>query len=99
MKELTLSLHRPKYINAVPLFDIIRSIKGIKSASSKSVMKEYDNIIDRLGNEFDILIDLPLETIEKYNPKIASVIKAMRNDEIKYNPGGGGTYGQIKLEL
>ena len=91
--------HRPRYINAVPLFDIIRSIKGIKSVTSKTVIKEYENIIDRLGTEYHILVDLPLETIEKYNSNIASVIKAMRNDEINYTPGGGGTYGQIKLEI
>lgn len=91
--------HRPKYINAVPLFDIIRSLKGIKSANSKTVIKEYENIIDRLGTEFDILVDLPLEMIEKYNPNVASVIKAMRNNEIKYTPGGGGIYGQIKLDI
>jgi len=91
--------HRPKYINAVPLFDIIRSIKRIKSVSSKTVTKEYESIIDKLGVEFDILVDLPLEMIEKYNHTIASVIKAMRNNEINYSPGGGGIYGQIKLDI
>jgi len=91
--------HRPKYINAVPLFDIIRSIKGIKSASSKTVYKEYENIVEKLGTEFDILIDLPLEITEKYDNNIASVIKAMRNNKINYTPGGGGTYGQIKLDI
>jgi uncharacterized protein (TIGR00375 family) len=91
--------HRPKYVNAIPLFDIIRSIKGIKSVSSKTVFNEYEQIIEKLGTEFNILIDLSLETIEKYDPNIASVIKAMRNNEINYSPGGGGTYGQIKLDI
>ena len=91
--------HRPKYFNAIPLFDIIRSIKGIKSVSSKTVFNEYEQIIEKLGTEFEILINLQLETIEKYNPDIASVIKAMRNNEINYTPGGGGTYGQIKLDI
>jgi len=91
--------HRPSYINAVPLIDIIRSIKGIKSTSSKTVKTAYDKIINELGCEYDILLELPIEQIKKYDENIANVVKAMRNNEIKYTPGGGGTYGQIKLDV
>lgn len=91
--------HRPNYINAVPLIDIIRSIKKIKSKTSKSVLNEYNKIIDKLGTEFEILIDLPLDKINNFDKNLGSVIKAFRNNEIEYTPGGGGTYGQIKLEL
>jgi uncharacterized protein (TIGR00375 family) len=91
--------HRPKYINAVPLIDIIRSIKKIKSKTSKSVLNEYNNIIDELGTEFEILIDLPLDKIDNFDKNLGSIIRAFRNNEIEYTPGGGGTYGQIKFEL
>ena len=91
--------HRPPYINAVPLVDIIRSVKGIKSKTSKSVLNEYDKIIKELGTEFEILIDISINKVQDFNPDIASVIKAVRNNEIKYTPGGGGTYGQIVLDI
>jgi uncharacterized protein (TIGR00375 family) len=91
--------HRPPYINAVPLIDIIRSVKGIKSNSSKTVLNSYNNFINDLGTEFEILIDIPIEKIEKLEENVASVIRAFRNDEIKFTPGGGGIYGQIKLDL
>lgn len=91
--------HRPEYINAIPLTDIMRSIKNIKSPTSKTVINEYNKIIQELGTEFEVLIDISLNKIEKYDPVITSVIKAFRNNEIEYTPGGGGTYGQIKLEL
>ena len=91
--------HRPPYVNAIPLFDIIRAIKGIKSINSKTVINEYENIIEKIGPEFNILIDLPIEKLKKYDPNIASVVNAMRNNEINYSPGGGGTYGQIKLDI
>jgi len=91
--------HRPSYINAVPLIDIIRSLKGIKSATSKTVTTAYDKIIKDLGTEYDILIELPIEQIKNHDESISNVIKAMRNDEIDYTPGGGGTYGQIKLDV
>ncbi|MEJ2248716.1 MAG: endonuclease Q family protein [Candidatus Lokiarchaeota archaeon] len=91
--------HRPPYINAVPLIDIIRSIKGIKSTNSKTVSRAYDKIIKELGSEYEILLVLSIEKVKEYNKEIAKVISAFRNDEIDYTPGGGGTYGNIKLDL
>ena len=91
--------HRPNYINAIPLIDIIRSVKGIKSTSSKTVLKTYNELIDKMGKEFEILIEIPINKIENVNKDVANVINAFRNKEINYTPGGGGTYGQIKLDL
>lgn len=91
--------HRPPYFNAAPLIDIIRAIKGIKSKTSKTVLDDYNNIVEDLGTEFEILIDIPINQIKKFNENIASIIKAMRNDEIEYTPGGGGTYGKISLDI
>jgi PHP family Zn ribbon phosphoesterase len=91
--------HRPPYINAIPLIDIIRSIKGIKSTHSKTVSRSYNEIIESLGYEYDILLDLPINKIREYNKEVAEVIKAFRNNEIEYTPGGGGTYGNIKLDI
>ncbi len=91
--------HRPPYVNAVPLIDIIRSVKGIKSSTSKTVINDYNKIIQELGTEYEILIDIPISKIENFNKTIAVIIKAIRNDEIDYTPGGGGTYGQISLDI
>jgi len=91
--------HRPTYINAIPLIDIIRAIKGIKSKNSKTVLKIYNDIIDKLGKEFEILLDLPIDKIMNYNEEIGKVIEAFRNNEITYTAGGGGTYGNIELDL
>ncbi|MFX1498324.1 MAG: endonuclease Q family protein [Promethearchaeota archaeon] len=91
--------HRPKYINAIPLIDIIRSVRGIKSVNSKTVLDLYNQIITHLGTEFSILLDIPLSELGKFDKDIAAVINAFRNDEIQYIPGGGGKYGNIKLNL
>ncbi|MFX1358021.1 MAG: endonuclease Q family protein [Promethearchaeota archaeon] len=91
--------HRPPYINAVPLIDIIRAVKNIKSTNSKTVLGYYDKIIHQLGTEYNILIEKPIDLISNFDENIASIIKAIRNDEIKYTPGGGGIYGQIKFEI
>jgi len=91
--------HRPPYINAVPLVDIIRSVKGIKSPASKIVLNEYNKVIQTLGTEFEILIDTPISKIEEHNSTLGSIVNAFRNNEISYTPGGGGIYGNINLEL
>jgi len=91
--------HRPLYINAVPLMDIIRAVKKIKSTNSVTVLKTYDKMLHELGTEFDILLDKKIEEIKKFDENIATVIEAIRNNNVEYTPGGGGTYGQIQLEI
>ncbi|HUW90517.1 MAG TPA: endonuclease Q family protein [Candidatus Nanopelagicaceae bacterium] len=91
--------HRPPYVNAVPLIDIIRAVKKIKSATSVTVLKSYEKMLNELGAEFNILIDTEIEEIKKFDKNIATVIEAIRKDNVKYTPGGGGTYGQIQLEI
>ncbi|MFW9930584.1 MAG: endonuclease Q family protein [Candidatus Thorarchaeota archaeon] len=98
-EESTHPSHRPPYINAIPLIDIIRSIKNIKSTTSKTVLSTYNKIISELGREYEILIDIPIAQIKNYNKSIGEIIDAMRNGKIIYTPGGGGTYGAIKLDL
>jgi uncharacterized protein (TIGR00375 family) len=91
--------HRPKYIDAIPLVDIIQSVKRIKSSASKMVLNTYNKMIQELGKEFEILINAPIREIENFDPTIASVIDGFRNNKIKYIPGGGGTYGQINFNI
>ena len=47
----------------------------------------------------DIIIQVPIEEIKKFDEKIAKVIEAIRENKIEYTPGGGGTYGQIQLSV
>jgi uncharacterized protein (TIGR00375 family) len=91
--------HRPRYINAVPLIDIIRSVKNIKSVSSLTVLNTYNKMIEKLGTEFDIIIEVPIEEIKNFDKGVGEVIAAIRENKIEYTPGGGGTYGQIQLNI
>ena len=40
-----------------------------------------------------------MEKIVKFDEGVASVIEAIRANKIEYTPGGGGTYGQIQLNI
>lgn len=89
--------HRPSYIHIVPLIDILRSILMIKSKSSKTVSKAYNRLIQKYGNEYEILLDVPLEQLStEYEGKLSKLLTLMRDDKISIIPGGGGIFGEIE---
>lgn len=85
-----------KYI--VPLRQIIASAFGVGDAS-KRVAVEYENLIKKIGNEFFILIDAPIEEIKKFtvDENIALAIANMRAGKIKVYPGYDGVFGRFDL--
>ena len=44
--------HRPPYLGTIPLVEMIRALKGVKSVRAKSVTKIYDLLIHKFGTEF-----------------------------------------------
>ena len=89
--------HRPPYLDIIPLVEIIRAIKGVKSTSAVSVTRMYDQLITKLGPEYHILADIPVTTIKKEDETIGTVIDAFRQHQVSFIPGGGGTFGTISL--
>lgn len=89
----------PKHVNyIIPLAEIIAELKGAKSASSKAVTAEYHEVIDRLGNEFDVLRTVPLEAIDAAGFKLlAHAIGKLRSGDVVRDPGYDGLYGTIKV--
>ncbi len=89
--------HRPPYLDIIPLVEIIRAIKGVKSTSAASVTRVYDQLIAKLGPEYRILADVPIAIIKQEDETIGTVIDAFRQHQITFIPGGGGTFGKISL--
>ena len=83
---------------SVSLDKIIAEALGIKSRSSKQVIVEYDKMINKFGNELDILLEIDLEEINKFSlPEIAEGIKRVRGGALSIKPGFDGQYGQISI--
>ena len=81
----------------VPLVEIIGEVLD-KAPDSATVKKEYVKMISAFGNEFAVLLDVPLETLSKYiSEKFVEAIKRVREGKLNINPGYDGEYGKILI--
>ncbi|WP_054835346.1 TIGR00375 family protein [Methanobrevibacter arboriphilus] len=81
--------HRPPYIHLLPLAEIISMVYD-KGVTTKTVQGKWKELIDNVGNEIEILIDAPIDTISKVNEDLVPAIESFRNKSLYINPGGGG---------
>lgn len=89
--------NRSHFESLVPLPEVIGSALGNSSASGK-VQKEYMNMLRKLGPEFGILRELPLEDIRSVSGTLISEgIRKLRRGEVQRIPGFDGEYGEIRL--
>ncbi len=65
---------------------------------SKAVETEYQRLIKGLGNEFSILMDVPITEITQMSSRlIGEAIGRMRSGNIHVTPGYDGEYGKVKI--
>jgi len=83
--------------NLIPLEEIIAESLNL-GTGTKQVLKEYNNLIDKFGNEFKILLDATLEDLKAATlPEIAEGIERVRKGKVSIEPGYDGNYGKIKI--
>ena len=87
---------RPPYIHIMPLLEIISKIYN-KGITTKTVQNIWRNLIDNFKNEIDVLINSPINKIEKIDYKTSKGIKAFRENKVEIISGGGGKYGEISF--
>jgi len=67
----------------------------IDTLYSKSVWSEYNKLIERFDNEFNVLLNVPREELEKVIRKqLVDMIMKNREGKIKIIPGFDGVYGK-----
>jgi uncharacterized protein (TIGR00375 family) len=85
------------FYSLIPLSEIISETLKV-GVSSKAVKSKYLYLLERLGNEFKILMDIPLSDIERAGtPLIREAIARMRSGKVYIAPGFDGEYGKIRI--
>ncbi len=82
----------------VPLEIIIADVLGVKSVNGKKVQEEYINIINHLGDEFNLIRKISLKDIKHVSgEKMALAIDKVRKRDLIIEPGYDGVYGVVKI--
>jgi len=90
-------LNAPSFHSVIPLQEIISEVLKV-GVQSKAVERMYFQLVNRLGTEFTILMDSPLEEIERAgNPLIREALSRMRSGNVHIDPGYDGAYGKIRI--
>ena len=81
----------------VPLEEIIAESLGVTTAS-KQVGIEYENLIKKLGSEFNVLLEASSrELIGATLPEIAEGIARVKEGHISITPGYDGVFGKVSI--
>ena len=81
----------------IPLQELIADVLGV-GPNTKKVKKEYDNLIEKIGPEFKILLEVPSFDLKAASSQeIAKAIVDAREGRINIEPGFDGVFGKISI--
>jgi DNA helicase-2/ATP-dependent DNA helicase PcrA len=82
----------------VPLCEMIAEMKGVKSSNAASVIKGYEKLYSKFGDEFSMLRKIPVNEFKENGfEEIGEAIERMRKGEVFVTPGYDGVFGVIKV--
>lgn len=89
--------HHKQVEYIVPLSEIIGEIEGV-GVNTKTVQRQYQEIISLLGSEFELLRNVSISQIEAQGfYKLSVLIDRMRKKDLIIEPGYDGEYGTVKF--
>ncbi|MBN2110963.1 MAG: TIGR00375 family protein [Methanosarcinaceae archaeon] len=89
--------HRPPYLHLMPLSEIIMMALGHASISTKGVQCAWSSLLERFGDELNVLLHAEPESMDFVDQRIVDAIIAFREEKVVIHPGGGGKYGWIEM--
>jgi len=100
-KEGFISENAKRFYKLIPLHEIIAVNLGTTILSSKKVSEIYNKLIGQFKNEFNILLSVGREELEKagIEQRLAELILLAREGKLKVKPGFDGEYGIVEMPL
>lgn len=87
----------PGFTSIIPLPEIIGEALRC-GVNTKKASTLYLQLLEKLGNEFKILMNAPLDDIERVSsPLIREAVARMRAGNVHIAPGYDGEYGKIRI--
>jgi PHP family Zn ribbon phosphoesterase len=87
----------PFFTPVIPLPELIAEALNC-GVNTKKVSSHYLAMLKQLGNEFKILIDVPLDDIERAGtPLVREAVSRMRAGNVHISPGYDGEFGTVKI--
>ncbi len=81
----------------VPLEEVLAECFGVKP-QSKKVQGLYWQLIKAAGNEFTVILDLPVEELKKVaGEAVAEAVRRVREEKVEKIAGYDGVYGVMKI--
>ncbi len=89
--------NRHPFKSLIPLPEILAEIHNV-GVNTKRVKESYNFLLSKLGPELEILLDVPLEELEKSGgTMLAEAIRKMRAGKIEIAAGYDGEFGTIRV--
>lgn len=89
--------HAVPFQSIVPLEQIIGEALDVGPASKK-VRQMYERLTDRVGNEFAVLLDVPIPTIAvEGGERVAEAIRRVRAAKLTVLGGFDGQFGTVRI--
>jgi len=85
------------FTSLVPLTEVIAEALD-KGTATKTVTESYESLLESAGNEFSILLGMPVKELSTIaGERISLGIDRMRKKEFSINPGYDGEFGKVNL--
>jgi DNA helicase II / ATP-dependent DNA helicase PcrA len=87
---------RPPFHSMIPLKEILSEILSV-GPNTKRVAAYYDELIHKVGSEFDVLLHQPISRVRDMGGDVlAEAVDRMRTGRVHVNAGYDGEFGAIK---
>lgn len=87
---------KKEFFDVIPLTELIVYNENVKQLGGVKVWKVYNQLIEKFGNEYNILLKVSEEELVRVaGERLAKLILLNRNMKLNIKPGYDGVYGEI----